>query len=358
MPPTQQPRRRAAAGHVKQPPARASSSKTTTSSSTSTSRQAPKNAGKATGSKSTTAKTKPTTVVASSGSAAEHPPAQNKKTGDKRKAAEAVGDDEEEEEEEEEDGNGQRKGSKMPMLKPRIRSVPQEVVTTKWGSLSEKGQEEVIEVLKLVERPVIMTFRKESKRVEAQTVLQGLMRKLRSSLPKLPVPPTGKDVNLNLEKLIDKNRELEALLEPDMRHISELQAEIEKETKALEMDRKKMAELSRNAQMEQNVRRQKLRATHPLLKQGTESGSVKDGVDDINLSIGSNPGPPASSYDVRMDRQILPLTAQLQQHLTSMQGNSGSLGEVTEWMQRSRAAVDEVLLERAGNKVYDKIIGL
>lgn len=97
---------------------------------------------------------------------------------------------------------------------------------------------------------------------------------------------------------------------------------------------------------------------HPLLRSTTEtSGGVKDGIDDINLSSSKLPAV-ASSYDVNSDRQILPLIRTLQQHLSSMQGNSGPLEEVAEWIQRSRAAVDEVLFERVGEKVYDGIIGL
>lgn len=96
---------------------------------------------------------------------------------------------------------------------------------------------------------------------------------------------------------------------------------------------------------------------HPLLRNVAEiGGGLKDGIDDINLSVTKPPA--ASSYDLSSDRQILPLTKALQQHLSSMQGNSGPLEEVAEWIQRSRAAVDEVLFQHAGEKVYDGIIGL
>lgn len=87
------------------------------------------------------------------------------------------------------------------------------------------------------------------------------------------------------------------------------------------------------------------------------TGSIKDGFDDICLSSAKLPAV-ASSYDVNSDRQILPLTKSLQQHLSSMQGNSGPLEEVAEWIQRSRAAVDEVIFECVGENVYDGIMGL
>lgn len=67
--------------------------------------------------------------------------------------------------------------AKMPMLKPRVRNVPQEVVEAKWGVLSDKGREEVMEVVRAAERPVLMTFRRENGRAEAQEVLHRVVRK-------------------------------------------------------------------------------------------------------------------------------------------------------------------------------------
>ena len=63
------------------------------------------------------------------------------------------------------------------MLKPRVRSVPQEVVEAKWGVLSDKGREEVMEVVRAAERPALMTFRRENRRAEAQEVLHRVVRR-------------------------------------------------------------------------------------------------------------------------------------------------------------------------------------
>lgn len=51
------------------------------------------------------------------------------------------------------------------------------------------------------------------------------------------------------------------------------------------------------------------------------------------------------SYRVEDDPKLLPLTRQLQQHLHSMHNNASGLVEVNQWISRSRAAVEEVLLE-------------
>lgn len=132
-------------------------------------------------------------------------------------------------------------------------------------------------------------------------------RRLRTALPKIPVPPVGRDMTLNYEKLIDKNvswyalflffycsfiffrwgfgtlcsywlglcfftyshsssaltffkRELEQILEPDLRQIAELEAEIEREQKRLEQDEDYYQKLKKNAVSQETVRRQKARS--------------------------------------------------------------------------------------------------
>lgn len=118
---------------------------------------------------------------------------------------------------------------KIPMLKPRIRHIPQDVVASKWAPMSEKAREEVFNVLTVAERPVLMTFKREKQKAEAQEGLRMVMRKyddtfrewgfdmficnmanlivdrLRVSLPRIPVPPMGRDMALSYERLIDRN---------------------------------------------------------------------------------------------------------------------------------------------------------
>lgn len=65
----------------------------------------------------------------------------------------------------------------MPILSARVRSVPQDIVEARWGPLSEKSKEDIMNVIRAAERPVLMTFRKENRRAEAQGVLRGVIRK-------------------------------------------------------------------------------------------------------------------------------------------------------------------------------------
>jgi hypothetical protein len=124
-------------------------------------------------------------VRKTTGKSAQEPEEPVKKTGNKRKAEEII--------EKEVDGmhlftaiycmidclinSVGPEYVKMPMLTPRVRNIPQEVVENKWGPLSEKAKDEFLEVMKVAERPVLMTFGNEKKRAEAQRVLDGALRR-------------------------------------------------------------------------------------------------------------------------------------------------------------------------------------
>lgn len=117
------------------------------------------------------------------------PEAAVEKPGNKRKAAEAV------EEEDERTiselslhAQGRRNQAneatptgpqiaKMPMLKSRVRSIREDVVASKWAPMSEKARDEVFDVVKAAERPVLMTFKKEKQKALAQEGLRIVMRR-------------------------------------------------------------------------------------------------------------------------------------------------------------------------------------
>lgn len=67
--------------------------------------------------------------------------------------------------------------AKMPILKARVRHIPQDVVEGKWTPLSEKARDEVLGLVKAAERPVLMTFRQEKQKAQAQEGLGVVMRK-------------------------------------------------------------------------------------------------------------------------------------------------------------------------------------
>lgn len=112
------------------------------------------------------------------------------KPGNKRKAAEAVEEEDEERTMSELSLHAQGRRNqaneatstgpqvaKMPMLKSRVRSIREDVVASKWAPMSEKARDEVFDVVKAAERPVLMTFKKEKQKALAQEGLRIVMRR-------------------------------------------------------------------------------------------------------------------------------------------------------------------------------------
>ena len=99
----------------------------------------------------------------------------------------------------------ERTPKKFQHLKPRTRNIPQDVVASKWVPPSQLVQQQVRELFKSAKRPVILSRRDDRRRLEAETILGAVVRKLEDRLPKMPFPPKTKDVHFDLEKLIEQN---------------------------------------------------------------------------------------------------------------------------------------------------------
>ena len=93
----------------------------------------------------------------------------------------------------------------FPILKPRVRRVPRQTVSTKWDVLPQAAQEQVRELLKAIERPVLMSYHNDRRREEAQSILGSVLRKLTTKIPRMPFPSQAKEVHFNYEMLLDAN---------------------------------------------------------------------------------------------------------------------------------------------------------
>lgn len=64
----------------------------------------------------------------------------------------------------------------------------------------------------------------------------------------------GKDARLSRDVLIEKNIAAEAVLEPTLREIADLEKELEREKEALQEEEEFLKELTANAQAEEKIR--------------------------------------------------------------------------------------------------------
>lgn len=89
--------------------------------------------------------------------------------------------------------------------------------------------------------------------------------RLHSSLAKCPVPALGKEYTLNLEKILEKGKESEAVLQPTRRQVAELEKELEREMRAKQRDENELKELTKNAKRQEQVRAEKIKTVSSWL---------------------------------------------------------------------------------------------
>lgn len=90
-------------------------------------------------------------------------------------------------------------------LKPRTRHISQDLIQTRWGPLPAPAQQQVRELLKAAKRPVFLSRHEERRRREAEVVLDHMVKRLEKQLPRMPFPPRSKEVDLNLDALVERN---------------------------------------------------------------------------------------------------------------------------------------------------------
>ncbi|OCL12131.1 hypothetical protein AOQ84DRAFT_360907 [Glonium stellatum] len=244
---------------------------------------------------------------------------------------------------------------KFQHLKARTRNIPQNVVASKWAPPSQLVQQQVRELFKAAKRPVILSRRDDRRRLEAETILGAVVRKLEDRLPKMPFPPKTKEVHFDLEKLIERNRMLENQLTPAMHSVDLLKAEIEKEEMQLERDQEVLAKLEENAKAEKTRQKEQVTKTHPLLRLPKNFEIDGDGPDDINLV---NPKSTEPLLLDNPDPELAPLLDQLRNHLESMQANHSQIQGIENAMKDAQVALDNMLFKHMSPQQYDSAMKL
>jgi kinetochore protein Fta7 len=80
---------------------------------------------------------------------------------------------------------------------------------------------------------------------------------------------------------------------------------------------------------------------------------------DINDSLLPDPAiQDVEAYKFQNDREMFPLTEQLQQHLRSMDANAQLIAQIPEWMATAKEAVEDVLREAEDGTLYDKAMSV
>lgn len=267
---------------------------------------------------------------------------------------------------------------KFAHLKPRTRHISQSLITTKWRPAPLPAQHAARALFVAAKRPVVEAAGRrgaetqagyDRRRAEAEATLAGVLRKLEKQLPRIPFPGSlhqrgaGAEV-FELEKVVERNRELEAQLTPAVHAVKLLREAVAREEGVLEGEREALDVLRARAREAERVgRERRKKGLHPALKKWKgRGGEVEDGVEDIRLAAKKQ-----AVWDVEgevvdeeeemeADEELAPVLEQLRGHLDSMRGNMEQVEGLDDAMTGARAALDGVLRKRVTDKQYEGLI--
>jgi kinetochore protein Fta7 len=145
-------------------------------------------------------------------------------------------------------------------------------------------------------------------------------------------------------------------LTADIHSTSILKAEIEKEQRLLNEDKKELEHLESALRDEEARRQRHNKGLHPLAK-SIEQHSGRDRTTHGKSWLGSENTEP-SCGDLENDASLATLLKQLYSHLGSMHNNTSSIEQIQLAMATSQAALDSFTWQFLDKDKYTKLHGL
>lgn len=180
-------------------------------------------------------------------------------------------------------------------LQAVTRRVSRQTIETKWEPLPSGCIESISQLLQDLQRPVVVRYNDERKKMQSSTALQMISRRLVGKISKgLPFPQgtrSHREDDFDFEKILDHNRALEAQLTPALHANELLEAQVSKELALLESERERLATLEANAKTEAALRSEAARRLHSLLQPHESTMESEGWKDDMGLSIAQIPRP-------------------------------------------------------------------
>ncbi|KAI7819089.1 hypothetical protein BC939DRAFT_461129 [Gamsiella multidivaricata] len=124
-------------------------------------------------------------------------------------------------------------------LQRTLRVVSKATVRRTWKPIDVKTRTHVQTVISNLFPAAISRARGEKRKIAVQVTLNRLMQKMNDRLSELDVPPPRRD-RINYHQLMNRNKELEAMLVPDLEHIRDLELRLEQEKLLAEQDEEEL----------------------------------------------------------------------------------------------------------------------
>ncbi|KAF9197878.1 hypothetical protein BGZ49_001508, partial [Haplosporangium sp. Z 27] len=162
-------------------------------------------------------------------------------------------------------------------LRPTLRVVSKATVRRTWKPISVKTRTHIQTIVSNLFPATISRGRGEKRKIAIQATLSRLMQKLNDRLSELDVPQ-GKD-RTNYSQLTTRNKELEAMLVPDLEHIRDLELRLEQEQILAAQDEEQLESFREKKRALDSRTNQLHRAKlHPLLRERDSPSSLQTAI--------------------------------------------------------------------------------
>ncbi|KAF9910733.1 hypothetical protein EC991_005718 [Linnemannia zychae] len=182
-----------------------------------------------------------------------------------RRDARVLSDEESDQQSEVEEESDGEDPDRLLGLRPTLRVVSKATIKKSWKPVNIKTRTHIQSLVAGTFPSAINQSRGERRKIEMQSGLNRLMQQLNDCLSELQVPQA--QARVNYAQLAARNRELEAMLVPDLEHIRDLELRLEQEQILAAQDEAELEEFhEKKRALDKRTLYLQRKNLHPLLK--------------------------------------------------------------------------------------------
>ncbi|PSR75298.1 CENP-Q, a CENPA-CAD centromere complex subunit-domain-containing protein, partial [Coniella lustricola] len=255
-------------------------------------------------------------------------------------------------------------------LQETLRTIPRSVVESKWAPLDPPSVSVIGSILADAQRSVLLNLQDTNRRRQhaSAAILQVSQRIHGKLLKGFPFPaPTvsastrGRDASheadFDFERTLDAKANLENTLSPLLHSVSLLRKQLLKEEYELAGEYNHLHQLETNVKHEAKEWRDKARKEHILAPGRHSKGEINDENElPVELLPAAEDSLAGSLFQDLQNQELAALSQQIKSHMESLRGNLEQIGGVGADINKSKAALQQVLLKHLNEEQYETVL--
>ncbi|KAF4342553.1 cylicin II [Fusarium beomiforme] len=251
-------------------------------------------------------------------------------------------------------------------IAPVKRTIRSSKIAADWTGLSGSSLPTTKSILKLAQQPILqrMTLTN-NRRTHASAALHLVYHRMERKLARgLPFPPGnsslkttrrridadgGRALELDFEAVLDGKAALERQLVPGMHAVELLKSEKDRMERELERDYEELRKLEANARAQTRERKELFRKAHVLAPTSRPTSKDKD------TTFVTESKAEGTLKDL-VDTPLEPIALQLTGHVESIRGNLQQAEGVTPQLNRTKAALQDVLERYLDEGAFEQVV--